>query len=81
MFCSQGVAFDSDIIRNTSGIKFKLIIYKDSVANDFIKKYSLQTFIESGIIEIFKPRTRVLDVAKSKAVIVPSIYPSWRCFT
>ena len=69
-----------DIIRNTSGIKFKLIIYKDSVANDFIKKYSLQTFIESGIIEIVSnlaDHADVLDViAKSKAVIVPSIYPT-----
>ena len=69
-----------EIIRNTSGIKFKLIIYKDSVANDFIKKYSLQTYIESGIIEIVSNLAEHKDVlnviAKSKAVIVPSIYPT-----
>ena len=69
-----------DIIKKTAGVKFKLIIYKDSVAKNFINRYKLESYIESGTIEIIsnlEEHEDVLNViARSKAVIVPSIYPT-----
>tara|TARA_B100000780_G_scaffold213279_1_gene152841 strand:+ start:3759 stop:4967 length:1209 start_codon:yes stop_codon:yes gene_type:complete len=69
-----------EIIRKTKGLKFKLIIYKKSVADLFIKTYKIQDLVDHGTIEIvsnLQEHKDVLDViGSSKAVIVPSIYPT-----
>ena len=66
-------------------IKFKLIIYNKSKAENFIKQNSLESFIENGNLEIFSGLESHEDVlqivSQSLAVIIPSNYPSTGEFT
>ena len=67
-------------LSSENDLKFKFIIYNKLVANDFIKNNNLQSYIESGKLEIISGLESHKDVltfvANSLAVIIPSNYPS-----
>ena len=69
-----------EIIRKTKNVKFKLIIYKHETAERYIKKYKIEDLIKNGAVEIISALEKHSDVlrviAGSRAVIVPSIYPT-----
>ena len=69
-----------DVIRKTKNVKFKLIIYKHETADNFIKKYKIGDLVKKGAVEIVSALEKHSDVlrviANSRAVIVPSIYPT-----
>ena len=63
-----------------NNLKFKFIIYNKLVAENFINKNSLQSYIESEKLEVISGLESHKDVlsfvANSLAVIIPSNYPS-----
>ena len=66
------------VIKKGRNIKYKLIMRDESQARDFIENNDLSSYLRDGSIEILlylKTHREVLDVvAKSRGVIIPSLY-------
>lgn len=66
------------VIKKGRNIKYKLIMRDESQARDFIENNDLSSYLRDGSIEVLlylKTHREVLDVvAKSRGVIVPSLY-------
>jgi glycosyltransferase involved in cell wall biosynthesis len=66
------------VIKKGRNIKYKFIMRDESQAQEFIEKNDLTSYLQDGSIEVLlylKTHREVLDVvAKSRGVIVPSLY-------
>jgi|SaaInlStandDraft_3_1057020.scaffolds.fasta_scaffold01663_2 glycosyltransferase involved in cell wall biosynthesis len=68
------------IIEKTPQVKYKLVIFNTSIANEYVDKYGLHDNIELGQIEVVSEVKDHVDfvsiISKSKGVLVPSYYPT-----
>lgn len=67
-----------EIIKKGTGIKYKLLMKNEDEANSFIMKNGLESYVETGEIELviyLRTHKEILElIANSRAVLVPSYY-------